>query len=286
MFHIPSSVSSTTGATLTNFISKCFNYNIEYTDYLSIGDDGQDVILDFGSSKLVGQITLWMYWSGSRIFQNLAVYGSNDNVNWTTLRASANWQPGSTDKIGLVIPVSPATAYRYIKFYSEGSDSYDGNEYVEIQVSDSADLAKNETSYSSGDYNTTTYVKEHCNDGLPTTRWASANTTDPDWWSVDLGADYKISSAIVDCETYSADFDIQYSDDNIDWTDAHNMTVSDDVRCGGTWSQATAHRYWRVYSNTNKPSKEYISVWSIEFYGEEAAAPPPPTAGRRFVQLI
>lgn len=55
-------------------------------------------------------------------------------------------------------------------------------------------------------------------DGNSSTRWGS-NHTDTEWYSIDLGKEYKISSVTINWEAaYAADYDVAVSDDGSRWT--------------------------------------------------------------------
>lgn len=276
----PTAVTTTTGANLLNFLTNVFNFITTNSGYVNLGSGTQDVILDFGANITVGEIKLWMYYDG-REFRNVAVYGSTDNSNWVTLRSPANWVAVAD---GLTITVSPAASYRYIKFYSEGNVQWNSNEYNEIMVSDGAtDRAYGQTCDASGEYSAP-YLKTYANDNDLASRWASNATANP-WWSVDLGAAYAIDRAFIIWERASAvDYDIQYSDDNSTWTDAVNVTGAAGARGDRVfWTQANAHRYWRIYTNTGNVYG-LVSAFEIRLYGDEGEAPA--AAGILFATFI
>lgn len=278
MLYKPSSVSSTTGANLTNFLNYVFNMDTLNTQYVNLGSGTQDVVLDFGANITVAEIKLWMYYDG-RTFRNVAVYGSTDNSNWDTLRSPADWQAVAG---GLTVTVSPAASYRYIKCYSEGNITWNSNEYTEIMVSDGAtDRAYNQTCDASGEFSEL-YLKTYANDNDTASRWASNQTANP-WWSVDLGSAYAINQAVIRWETASSyDYDIQYSDNNSTWTDAVNVTGAAGERVDRVyWTQADAHRYWRIYSNTGY-SWGFVSAFEIRLYDYS----PPAATGIMFATFI
>lgn len=120
-------VTSPTGGTVNAAI--LFNKNTASSDYVNVGSGTQEYLLDFGATPARFGAMRWIvYYSDTRVFRNCAVYGSNDNVAWTTLRAPANYGPGSVD--GMVIPIT--ATFRYFKLHCEGNISFNSNEWVEV----------------------------------------------------------------------------------------------------------------------------------------------------------
>jgi len=111
-------------------------------------------------------------------------------------------------------------------------------------------------------------------DGNPNTRWES-EFSDPQWITVDLGANYTITGVRLHWETAAGrNYKIQVSTDGINWTDAY-------TRVGGTggtevisFSPVTG-RYVRLYG-TERTTIWGYSLWEFEVYGTSSQEPPAP----------
>jgi hypothetical protein len=99
------------------------------------------------------------------------------------------------------------------------------------------------------------------------TRWSS-NSTDNEWISVDLGAQYSIQRVILRWETaYGADYKIQVSDNNTAWTDAFIATSGTGEMDDLVLPTAKAGRYVRMIGTKRGTTYGY-SLWEIEVYGD------------------
>jgi hypothetical protein len=101
-------------------------------------------------------------------------------------------------------------------------------------------------------------------DGDLTTRWSSQHS-DPQWIYVDLGIRRNIERVVLHWETaYGKAYQIQVSDDAINWTDIYSTTVGDgevdNLDVSGTG------RYVRMYG-TQRGTKWGYSLWEFEVYG-------------------
>lgn len=254
------SVSTTTGATVSSILSTCFNGNTATADYTNIGSGTQDFILDYGELKNISKVKWWMYYGDSRVFRNVALYGSTDNTNWDTLKTKAEWTSNSS---GIEVVLETPTEYRYLKFYAEGNVSYNSNEYCEIEVykevAVTEDLALNKTA--AADSYAGSYTPAKAVDGDDATRWASTSGSSDAWWSVDLEDDYAVAVAVLKWEAANASaYNIQYSDDNTNWTTAKSCSFSSGARTDIVeWEQETAHRYWRMDVVT-------VGAWGSSLY--------------------
>lgn len=100
-------------------------------------------------------------------------------------------------------------------------------------------------------------------DGNLGTRWESDHS-DPQWWSVDLGASYTIGNIIIKWEaSYGSEYKIQISNDNMNWTDIYTENAGD----GGTddLSVNATGQYIRYYG-TARGLPYGHSFWEFEVY--------------------
>lgn len=206
---------------------------------------------------------------------------SDNNTDWTTAKNVTGAGAGRVDSVNW----TQATAHRYWRAYvnTKGSSGYASILTIEL-YDDGVDRATGKTVAASSVYGAG-YEAAKANDGLSGTRWADNGSTSPGWWSVDLATDYAINAATIIWNDAARDYDVQYSDNNSDWTDAHNITGSGGARTDRTsWTQATSHRYWRIFANT-KSTNGYMSAFTVLLYAPDSS-PPPASTGILFATFI
>jgi hypothetical protein len=108
-------------------------------------------------------------------------------------------------------------------------------------------------------------------DGSLSTRWSSA-FSDPQWIRIDLGVTKSINRVVLRWEAaYSADYDIQFSNDAANWTTVYGDPAGnggvDDVTLSGS------ARYVRMYSR-RRGTPYGNSLYELEVYAPDTAAPP------------
>ncbi|MFJ8095975.1 discoidin domain-containing protein [Streptomyces griseofuscus] len=111
---------------------------------------------------------------------------------------------------------------------------------------------------------------------LTGTRWAS-QWNDQQWLQVDLGQESVLSRVVLTWETaYGKDYEIQASDNGIDWHVLKTVTGGD----GGTDDLAVSGtgRYVRMQGQTRSSGYGY-SLWEFQVYGSPADTTPPPASG-------
>ncbi|MCE3252964.1 MAG: hypothetical protein K0Q67_1984 [Cellvibrio sp.] len=106
-------------------------------------------------------------------------------------------------------------------------------------------------------------------DGNGGTRWESAHGVSPSWLSVDLGANYALSSVVIDWEAANAaSYDVQGSVNGTTWT-----TVA--TRTGGAFGTRTdtvaatgTYRYVRINCTQRSVGNNWgYSFWELKVYG-------------------
>ncbi|MFI6318109.1 discoidin domain-containing protein [Nonomuraea sp. NPDC050556] len=111
-------------------------------------------------------------------------------------------------------------------------------------------------------------------DGSATTRWASAEGSDPQWLRVDLGATYTISRVSLSWEAaYGKAYQIQVSPDGTTWTTIASTTTGD----GGTdelTGLTGSGRYVRMNGTARGTSYGY-SLFEMQVYGDTGGGNPP-----------
>ncbi|MFC8491904.1 discoidin domain-containing protein [Streptomyces sp. NPDC057235] len=111
-------------------------------------------------------------------------------------------------------------------------------------------------------------------DGVSTTRWASAEGSDPQWIRVDLGPSATVSRVKLVWEAaYAKAYRIEISADGTSWTRLATETAGN----GGTddWTGLTGTgRHLRVYGTARGTSYGY-SLHTVEVYGTTGSTTPP-----------
>jgi hypothetical protein len=194
---------------------------------------------------------------------------SDDASTWRTIRTVTGASGGVDDLTGL------SGTGRYVRIlgtrrgtqwgYSLWSFEVYGNE---VRSTSSPDLAAHRPATArSRAFDSPTFDASNAVDGDPTTRWSSA-FSDPQWIAVDLGQPFVLNSVRLVWETaYGAAFQIQISDNGVDWKTALDVTNNtggtNDLPVGGT------ARYVRMYG-TQRGTEWGYSLWSFEVYGDPA----------------
>jgi hypothetical protein len=113
-------------------------------------------------------------------------------------------------------------------------------------------------------------VAAYAVDGDINTRWSSA-FTDPQWISVDLGADYNINEVKITWETAAAaDYQVQVSADQNTWTAL--KTITGNIALTNDHTGLSGHgRYLRIYGTARVTPYGY-SIFELEAYGSLRAS--------------
>jgi chitosanase len=108
-------------------------------------------------------------------------------------------------------------------------------------------------------------------DGSTSTRWGSAEGSDPQWIAVDLGATSAVTRVNLKWETaYAKAYQIQVSDDQKTWRTIATTTTGD----GGTdnlTGLSGSGRYVRMYGTARATGWGY-SLWEMRVYGPSGAS--------------
>jgi len=102
-------------------------------------------------------------------------------------------------------------------------------------------------------------------DGDVATRWASIEGSDPQWISVDLGANYNIDGVKLSWEdAYGKSYRIEVSSDNANWTSVYSTTNGDGATDDISFSSVNA-KFVRMYGTQRGTSYGY-SLYEFEVY--------------------
>lgn len=127
------------------------------------------------------------------------------------------------------------------------------------------DLALNKSAAAS----TTLQPASNAVDGNAGTRWESNHGLDPSWFSVDLAKQTALTNVVIDWEVANAaDYQIQGSNDNANWTTLISQTGlafgarTDSLVVSGNY------RYVRMYGTKRSVGNQWgYSIWSFKVYG-------------------
>src|ERR1019366_332563 len=135
----------------------------------------------------------------------------------------------------------------------------------------SVNLALNKPSNASSvENNYYLYSSSYSFDGNLSTRWSSAQNSDPQWIYVDLGGSYNINEVKLTWEAaYGKAYQIQVSNDATNWTTIYSTTngaggVNDITGLLGVG------RYVRMYGTQHSTPSWGYSLWEFEVYGTAA----------------
>ncbi len=230
------------------------------------GIDPQYITVDLGNTYSINRIRInWEAAYG----KNFLVQVSNDNSNWNTLQDVQNNTSLSNDYTGL------AATGRYVRIYGTARGTTYGYSIYDLEVygslagtSPNIALNKNVTVSSIEDAE---FEGRYAVDGNSTTRWSGTLYVDPQWITVDLGANYNISQIKINWEAaYGKDFLVQVSTDNSNWNTVKNITGNTSLTNDYTGLTATG-RYVRIYG-TARGSIYGYSIYELEVYGTAAGA--------------
>ena len=89
------------------------------------------------------------------------------------------------------------------------------------------------------------------------TRWESAPAVDPSWLSVDLGAQYALTSVVIDWEAANAaNYIVQGSTNGSGWNDLSTRTGGTFGNRTDTVNVAGNYRYVRIYGTARSPGNQ------------------------------
>ena len=232
------------------------------------------ITVDLGTAKNLTSVVI--DWEAANA-ANYQVQGSNDNANWTTLKSFTGGAFGTRTDTNAV-----SGSYRYVRInctaFSTGNNW--GYSIWELKVyaagtssSSSSSVASSVASGLLTPVTTTasSQVQPSANavDKNGGTRWESTSAVDPGWLTLDFGTAKNLSSIAIDWEAANAaNYQVQGSNDNANWTTIKTYT-------GGTFGNRTdtlalggSYRYLRIYGTTRSPGNQWgYSIWEVRVTG-------------------
>ena len=254
----PVTVSSTEASTLAA------SYAVDgstTTRWASLYSDPQWIYVDLQATYNITKVVLNWEAAYGKSYQ---VQVSSDATNWTNMYTTTTGSGG-------INTLTVSGTGRYVRVYGTVRGTAYGYSLWELEVygtvvTTAANVALNKpvtvTSTEAGNNLASNGV-----DGNGSTRWSSTYA-DGQNYIIDLGAIYNISRFVIKWEAaYARSFQIQVSNDNINWTNAYvNYAFT-----GGTTDATvtTSGRYVKMYGITRATAFGF-SFWEFEVYGVSA----------------
>ncbi|AMR30054.1 hypothetical protein A0256_00800 [Mucilaginibacter sp. PAMC 26640] len=211
-------------------------------------------------------------------------------TNYTVTGYNISGSANSVVTIGVVSPnpTTPVDNNAVINTIAENSSNGTTvglTAYSNIPASNNTtNIALNKTATTSSLENGAQFPASGAVDNNPATRWSSA-FSDPQFITVDLGANYNISRVKITWENaYAVNYQIQISTDNTTFTTLRSIygnatTINDNTGLSGGIS--SVGRYLRIYGTKRVGGYGY-SIIDMEVYSTDIAYTLTDNAGGRF----
>ena len=243
------------------------------------GVDDNWITIDLQKTALIDAMSI--QWEAA-CSDNYQIEISDDNKNWTTVKASLSTDESLSDQIIF----DEAVSARYVKVHSLKSrvlDKHYGVNIYEIKVYGNyvkeplENIAKSKpVEVSSVSTQAPTFIGALAVDGEKSTRWASLRESNDEWITVDLTVPSEIEEMAIYWEGACSDnYEILISDDNENWT-----TVKSSLKTNGSltdkivFDEPITARYVKVHSLKSKSPKYGVSIYELEIYGRYLEEPP------------
>ncbi len=241
------------------------------TRWSSAYSDPQWITVDLGASYSISEVDLnWETACG----KNYLIQTSTDGTTWTTqTTVTGNTTTGlhAYAYNSASLPVA-----RYVRMYGTARATNWGYSLYEFSVyggssnttSTSAPLVSLNKATTVSSVDSSARTGNLAVDGDATTRWSSAYS-DPQWITIDLGMNYKISKITLTWETACGkNYLLQTSTDNVNWTT--QTTVTGNSATGlltYTYANPPTGRYVRMYGTARATTWGY-SLFDFSVFGQ------------------
>jgi hypothetical protein len=231
-------------------------------------------MVDLGSSRALSQVVI--DWEAANA-ANYQVQGSTNGTSWTNLKTITGGAFGTRTDTHAV-----SGSYRYVRIYGTARSA--GNQWgysiwelkVYAQGTPTSSSAASSSLAPAAPLNiagatASTALTPAANaiDKNNGTRWESAHALDPTSLTLDLGSTKTLSSIAIDWEAANAaNYTVQGSNDNANWT-----TLA--TRTGGTFGNRTdtlaiagSYRYVRINGTARSVGNQWgYSIWEVRVLG-------------------
>ena len=221
------------------------------------------ISVDLGVAKSLTQVVI--DWEAANA-ANYTIDGSNDNSSWTTIKSVTGGAFGARTDTNAV-----SGTYRYVRVYCtvRSTGNTWGYSIFELKVYGSTPVVTGPLTIATATASTQVQPAANAIDKNAGTRWESALATDPSWLTLDLGAARSLATIAIDWEAANAaNYLVQGSNDNTNWT-----TLS--TKTGGTFGNRTdtatlsgSYRYVRIYGTARSVGNQWgYSIWEVRVTG-------------------
>ncbi|MDO8343278.1 MAG: discoidin domain-containing protein [Cellvibrio sp.] len=232
------------------------------------------IMVDLGSLKALSQVVI--DWEAANA-ANYQVQGSTNGTSWINLKTVTDGTFGTRTDTNAV-----TGNYRYVRIYATARST--GNQwgysiwelkvYAQNAVASSSAASSSlapaaPLNIASATASTALTPAANAIDKNSGTRWESAHALDPSSLTLDLGSAKTLSSIAIDWEAANAaNYTVQGSNDNANWT---NLAT----RTGGTFGNRTdtltiagSYRYVRINGTARSVGNQWgYSIWEVRVLG-------------------
>jgi beta-glucanase (GH16 family) len=232
------------------------------------------IMVDLGSTKALSQVVI--DWEAANA-ANYQVQGSTNGTSWTNLKTVTGGTFGTRTDTHAV-----SGNYRYVRIYATARSATNqwGYSIWELKVYAQSTPASSSAASSSlapaaalniASATASTALTPAANaiDKNNGTRWESAHALDPTWLVLDLGSSKTLSSIAIDWEAANAaDYSVQGSNDNTNWTNLASRTGGTFGNRTDTLTIAGNYRYVRIYATARSATNQWgYSIWEARVLG-------------------
>jgi hypothetical protein len=232
------------------------------------------ITVDLGSLKNLSQVVV--DWEAANA-ANYQVQGSTTGASWVNLKTVTGGTFGTRTDTHTV-----SGSYRYVRIYSTARST--GNQWGysiwELKIYAQGAPASSSAASSSlapapplaiANAVASTALTPAANaiDNNAGTRWESAHALDPTSLTLDLGSAKTLSSIAIDWEAANAaNYTVQGSNDNINWTNLASRTGGTFGNRTDTLTIAGNYRYVRINGTARSVGNQWgYSIWEVRVLG-------------------
>ncbi len=219
--------------------------------------------VDLGVVKTLTSIVIDWEAANAATYQ---IQGSNDNTNWITIKTVTGGTFGNRTDTNAV-----SGNYRYVRVYctERSAGNQWGYSIFELKVYGYTPVVTGPLNITAATASTQIQPAINAADKNAGTRWESAINIDPSWLTLDLGVQRNLSSVAIDWEAANAaNYLIQGSNDNTNWTQLAAKTGGTFGNRTDTTTVAGNYRYVRIYGTARSPGNAWgYSIWEVRITG-------------------
>lgn len=228
-----------------------------------------DLTVDLGQIQELGSVVL--RWTGGYA-AGYSLLLSSDGENWSQAYATASGD-GDVDQIQLT-----GNSARYLKLAANVKGGYGGYGLNEIEVYPPAVPLSLNAAAESSSVEGADFLPSAAVDGDYTTRWASAEGSDDEWLTIDLGSSRSFNRVVLNWEAaYAEGYRLEVADEQSNaepYTYGRYYQAGDSVQYGDTVYRCLFYHYaasgwepdqpqmWDVWTEDDTPG--WREIYSLE----------------------